>query len=284
MIKVELTSKQVEELRNYYLLELKKLQQRTTVLTELLNAIAAEPILAEYPKAGKGLKQSKAKSQSGKEISKIIQKEKPKRRGRPAPGPSWSDFVIELMKKENRPLSKEQIFTAYQDQHKVDLTGSTTAMRSLSQTLQRLRVKKNLVRSIPQEGKRTNLYGLVSHSNAQITILKKPAKINKEKKDLTLEEAAYQDSKSKWPQFIIDTLRKTNRVLTKSDFLRHAVVNFSIPNYDKSSTRNKISKVLSQMVKETKRLKTVKKPGINLPHYGLVEWFNENKKLIPEYK
>lgn len=282
MVKVELTTKQAEELKNHYILELEKLQQRSAEILSLLKSIGQESASAFPTDSGRIAKPLPVAAAPATTAPSQPAENKPKRRGRPTNNPPWSEYVVDLLKEKEKPLTKEQIFKTYQKQHGINLAGSKSAMASLNQALQRLRVRKNLITSIPREGKRGNFYKLNTNPVAPVEE-KKPAQEVKEVKAVK-KPTEEKGSKYNWPQFIVDTLIKTKRVLTRKDFLNHAMVHFSIPDREKSATLGKISPVITQMVKGSKRLKTVKKPGFRGSHYGLVEWFDDNKKLIPEFK
>jgi hypothetical protein len=313
MVQIDLTPKQVEELKNHYILELEKLQQRSAEVMGLLSKLVHGPI-ATLP-----AKQAELAQPAGKT------EEKTKRRGRPTTTPNLGDFIIQLLTEKNKPLTSEQIIKGYKKQFKIDLSGSTATMSSLNQTLFRLRAKQNLITSTRRKGKKGNVYSLVKKDVTPIVKTKpakekktaapiiktkpakekktaapiiktKPAKEKKtaarivktkpvkEKKAAAAKELVPAASKNNWPQFIVDTLNKHKRVLSLKDFLGNAMVQFSIPAKDKKSTYGKISPVLTQMVKAKDKIRAYRKAGTSLKFYALNDWFTDKNELITTYK
>lgn len=282
MVQIELTPKQVEELKDHYILELEKLQQRSSEIMGILNKLIHGPIRVEKPiekpvetltkRPGRKVKVKKPAEQP----EKII-----KRRGRPSNNPDWSNYIIQILKEKDKPLSREQILKSYQKQNKVDLSASKGALVSLNQSLQRLRVKHNLITSTRLKGKKGSLYSLTGQS-AKAVVRGRPRK-QKEKPVVEKKQRA-ENSKHNWPQFIVETLEKNKRLLSLKDFLNHAIVHFNIPPHDKKATYGRISPVLTQMVNKKDKIRTAKKEGFPFKFYGLNEWFNSNNELITVYQ
>jgi hypothetical protein len=268
MAQIDLTPKQIEELKNHYILELEKLQQRSAEIVGLLSKLVHGPI-APLPGIKDGLTQLGDKKE---EITK--------HRGRPASLPNLSDFIIQLLQEKNKSLTSEQIIKGYQKQYKIDLSSSPALMSSLNQVLFRLRAKRNLITSSRRKGKRGNVYSLVIQADTHVAKTKQ----KKEEKAETAESQLPADIKHNWPQFIVDTLNQAKRVLSLRDFINHAMVQFSIPLQDKKSIYGKISPVLTHMMKAKEKLRSYNKEGSSRRFYALNEWFTDKNELTTIYK
>jgi hypothetical protein len=199
-----------------------------------------------------------------------------KRRGRSSGSLNLSDFIVQILKEKNKPLTSEQMIKEYKKRYKIDLAGSKNTMASLNQSLFRLRAKQNLITSTRRKGKRGNLYSLV----AKTAVPKAKEKPKKEKRRVNPPAELPSGSKYNWPQFIVDTLTKSKRILPLNEFVRGALVHYQIPPTDKKSTYGKISPVLTQMSKNKDRIRSVKKEGSSKRFYVLNEWFNDKNELI----
>lgn len=296
MVKIEFTPKQVEELKNHYILELDKLHQRSAEIMGILSKLAHEPVFVEKAtEVSAPPPEKKEKEAKPVELPEI----KIKRRGRPTDNPNWSNFIPQLLKDQDKPLTKEQILKSYQKQYNVNLTGSKSAMMSLNQAIQRLRVRYNVITSSRRKGKKGNLYSLVT---AEVPQEKKPkgkvkaepkpkaeAKPKAEPKPIpqvqeTVDKKLPANTKYNWPLFIGETLTKAKRVLSLKDFVNHALVQYNDQLEDKKATYGKISPVLTQMAKNKDKIRTVRKEGTSRKFYGLTDWFNSNGELITTYK
>lgn len=262
MVQIDLTPKQVEELKNHYILELEKLQQRTSEVMGLLSRLVhgQVPPLPATTENKKEVKEKETSSPTGKL--------------------NWTDFILQLLKDKAKPLTVGQIIKEYQKQYKVNLSGSKTALSSLTQALFRLRSKQNLITSSKRKGKKGNIYSLVKQPDTAVvtTQPKKSDKVVKKEKELPA------NTKSKWPQFILDTLTKQKRILSVNEFVKYAMVHFELPAHDKKVTGKRIGPVLSHMVKTSKKIKSTRKAGQTGTFYGLTDWFTDKNELITIYK
>jgi hypothetical protein len=278
MIHIELTPKQAEELKNHYILELEKLNHRSAEIIGILSKLAHEPMVSEKPPVTTytpppvvQVEEIKPAQQADANI---------KRRGRPTNNPDWHNYIPQILREQDKPMTKDQIFKSYQKQYHVNLSGSKSAKSLLTQTLQRLRVKYNLLTSTKQKGHKGNFYSLTKpgDTSAVDTAPKEVASTDEPSKTLPA------NTKYNWPQFITDTLSKTKRILSLKDITHYAMVHYSIDEHDKKVTYGKISPVLSQLSKNKDKIRPVRKEGISRKYYGLTEWFNSKGELITLYK
>ncbi|MBM3435725.1 MAG: hypothetical protein FJY07_05855 [Bacteroidetes bacterium] len=282
MVQIEFTPRQAEELKNHYMLELEKLQHRSAEIMGILSKLVHEPTGEEKP-----MEPTPVKSfVTTKEIKPVEQTlSLIKRRGRPTTNPDWSNYIPQLLREHDKPMTKEQILKSYQKQYNVDLSNSNSAKLSLNQSIQRLRVRHNIITSTPRKGKKGNLFSLVKPGEVQIPKIK-PAKVAPAEVTVAEDTAKKIPSAPKysWSQFVTETLTKNKRILSLKDFVNHALVHFPEQLDDKKTTYGKISPILTQMSKSKDKIKTVRKPGISRKFYGLTEWFNGKGELITTFK
>jgi len=275
MVKIELTSEQASELRQHYIDELEKLQQRSNEILALLKAISPEPATAETT----DIKPAEEPASTGNQEKQSA--------------PGWSDYILKLLSERKRAVTKDQIFKTYQQEYKVNFPDPNAAKNRLSVALHYLQNKKQLIDSTPRKGKRGNLYRLVEETPPMIEKaipqepvqskpdVEKPKEVKVEKSGQT---ATVESPEKKFIQFIIDTLKKEKRIFNRDELLKYAMVNLGIPPQNKKSTQKKITDALTYMVKESGSLKKTKKEGKKGVFYGLVDWFGEDEKLIVDYR
>jgi len=280
MVNIELTSQQAEELKNFYVIELEKIQKRADEIKGLLTKLNSTtvPIATSTTKQVSEKTHKKITVQNLDEINLHKESE--------AHSPKWGDFIIQVLQEKQKPLTRKAITKLYEKHYNTNITKSKRS--GMEQALARLRVRNKKIQSIQTEGKKERLYGLTEWADKS-SLKTKPEKIVKTKKATSMiaikrDKRLPANTTYNWPQFIIDTLSKTKRVLTAKDFLQRAMVHYTIPKHDIVSTRGKLSPALSNMEKNTKKLKTVMKKGITGRCYGLTEWFDDDGKLIAIYK
>jgi len=279
MFKIELTPQQVNELKEIYTHELEKLQKREVEIREFLGKLEAKPPVISTPEETP-LKESIIKN------------------------PTWSNFIIQVLKDQQKPLSVKTITKLYKQQYEIKEALSKKALSSLTQSLFWLRTRKNQIQSIKTPGKKERMYSLVEwpattkpEVKSEIQPEPKPkrkyekkTKPKPEKKPrgikstVKLIKEQTDDSSYKWTQFIVDTLNKTKRVLTAKEFIRYATTTFNIPKHEIASVRNSLSPTLSNLARKQKSLKTVIKKGQRGKSYGLANWFNDEGELIADFK
>lgn len=286
MVNIELTPQQVEELKNFYIIELEKIQKRASEIKALLDKLDSKPLDINEPVTLGNKVKLKTKVTAHDQKVFIEPKE------RKTKNPNWINYVVELLKEQNKPLTSKEIIQSYEKQHSIDLSNSKYSVNALRQALHRLRVKNNRITNIKVKGKTEKLYGLIEWVDK--SVVEKTAKAKKIKPV----ENANQKPKTiikqvnkpplvltyNWPKFIFETLNKTKRVLTAKDFLKYAMVYYSIPKHEMEKTRGKLSPSLSRLERISKSLKTCKKDGQPGRFYGLPNWFDKNNKLIATYK
>jgi hypothetical protein len=306
MVQLNLTPKQVEELKNHYILELQRLQTRTAEIMSILGKLAQGDVTS-LP--------------APSEITEIaapatVQDSSAKRRGRPSNKPNITDFIIETLTENKKPMTTDQLIRAYKKKYQIDLVTMPGGMAAINQVLFRLRAKLHKIVSKSRKGKRGKVYALATEA-VKSTANKKPTKAAKPKaadvkaakpktpkikaapktKKTKTAKAKQANAKKKtpqpsvkitsgrdWPLFITETLHKQKRVLTLKELLGYAMVQFSIPAQEKKATLNEITAVLSAMLKAKDQIMSYKKEGSTLRHHALKEWFTDNKELITTYK
>lgn len=286
MVNIDLTPQQIEELKKYYESELEQMRKRTDEFQRLL--IKLDTKYSFDAKSSVPADKNEIKPLLTKLTSKKTIKIKPRK----TKNPNWRHFILTSLNEQNKPLSLKEFFKSYKRQYGIDASTSKTSGMALSQALYRLRVKDNIVKSFRINGKKEKVYGLIDNADKTVLLTdnakaKKPIKLKPNQKPKTVtarENKPPLVTTYNWPQFIFDTLNKTKRVLSASDFVRHAMVHFNIPKRDFEATRIKVSPALSNLDKNLKKLKTIKKAGQAARFYGLPEWFDYDNKLIVKYK
>jgi len=277
MIHIELTPKQAEELKNHYLLELEKLSQRSAEIIQLLSKLVHEPMISEKPPVI-------YTPPPFVQVEDIKPAQQPdvnlKRRGRPTNNPDWHNYIPQILREHDKPMTKDQIFKSYQKQYHVNLAGSKSAKSLLTQTLQRLRVRYNLLTSIKQKGHKGNFYSLRKPGDNSPAVIAPKELTSKDEPGVALPA----NTKYNWGQFITDTLSKNKRILSLKDITHYAMVHYSIDEREKKATYGKISPVLSQLSKSKDKIRPVRKDGVSRKYYGLSEWFNGKGELITLFK
>ncbi|MFA6922979.1 MAG: hypothetical protein WC223_01880 [Bacteroidales bacterium] len=289
MVNIELTPLQANELKNFYAIELEKIQKRAEEIRGLLKKLDDKHFSIKTPSASSSNTPTLIKSITVKPIPQQNNTASIKK-GQKSKNPNWGNYVLQVMQEQNKPLTKEQILKLYQKHFNISFSNPATATNSLSQALQRLRVKRNLIQSIKPKGQKRKLFSLVNIKDKAPTKTntntEKIVKTKKIEPKTTIERNRKYPSNTtyNWPKFIVETLNKTKRVLSVKDFLRHATVSLNIPKEGISSARNSLSPMLSTLVSKSKKLKALKKEGQTGRSYGLRNWFDDEGKLIAIYK
>ena len=286
MVKLELTPDQAVELKNFYVIELKKLQTRVDEIKGLIEKLDPKTII-NLPSAT-----AERRVNTKKDISAVPQTDTPSNKEEKTKTPNMGSFVIQLLQEQNKALTKEQIFKLYQKHYNLKLNKSAAAYRTLGRTLSRLRVEK-IIQSIKKAGTKDHLYSLTKWSDMKGTktspekIAKakkadsKPAKKISEKK--VSEKRISPNVKYNWPTFVLDTLNKTKRILSAKDFVQHAMVTFNFSSKDNAIPKRNIPPTLSIMAGKSKLIKSIKKDGQSVNSFGLPNWFDDGK-LLAVYK
>lgn len=262
MVQIDLTPKQVEELKNHYILELEKLQQRTSEVMGLLSRLVhgQVPPLPDTTENKKEIKKKETSIPTGKV--------------------NWTDFILQLLKDKDKPLTVDQILKEYKKQNKVTLSDPKNTLASINQTLFRLRSKQNLITSSRRKGKKGNVYSLVKQPDTAVVKAQPKVSDKKVKKEKELPSSP----KSTWSQFVLDILAKQKRILSVNEFVKYAMVQFDLPATDKKVTGKRIGPVLSYMATKSKKIKSTRKAGQKGTFYGLTDWFTDKNELITIYK
>ena len=90
--------------------------------------------------------------------------------------------------------------------------------------------------------------------------------------------------KSRWTTTIIELLEGQGKLLSSRAIVDEVMKSQSIPTTDYSKTRSIIAGSLSDLVLETKRLKTIPIRGQKGNLYGLTQWFDNSGNLLDKNK
>lgn len=280
MVNIELTSQQAEELKNFYVIELEKIQKRADEIKGLLIKLntSSVPIATSTTKQVSEKTHKKITVQNIKEITLHKESE--------AHNPKWGDFIIQVLQEKQKPLTRKAITKLYEKHYNTNISKSNRS--GLEQALARLRVRNKKIQSIKTEGKKEALYGLTEWEVKPIkkTVTTKIVKVKKDNPKTAIKPTIQSPEKNtlSWPNFILETLNKTKRVMSLKEFLQQAIVAFNIPKHRIESARNSLSPMLSYLVRKSKTLKTVTKEGQAGRSYGISKWFDDDDKLIAIYK
>ena len=90
--------------------------------------------------------------------------------------------------------------------------------------------------------------------------------------------------KASWTTTIVELLQDQNKLLSSKAIVEEVMKRQNIPAGEYSKTRSIIAGSLSDLVLETKRLKTVPIPGQKGNMYGLSQWFDNSGNLLEKNK
>lgn len=169
MVQIELTTQQIEELKNHYILELEKLQHRSAEIMGILSKLVNERLAPIREKMAETVQQITDESAA-----------QPEGRGRKSGSANWSNFIIELLNEKKKPLTSKQIIKEYEKRNNVKIKGTKAAQFSLNQALFRLRSHKNLITSTKRKGKKGNLWKLTAQADAGEAKAKRKTRKKKE--------------------------------------------------------------------------------------------------------
>lgn len=287
MVNIELTQQQADELKDFYAIELEKIQRRTDEIKGLLNKLGTGPLDISKPVT------SLTKVRLDTIVTDQQQKESVESMTGKTKNLKWSNYIIKVLKEQNKPMTIKQIIKSFEKQNDIDLSSSNDPFYAVTQALNRLRVKNNLIYNKRIKGKRDRLFGLVEWNDKSDSVTKtaKAKKIEPIKKVNQKSETIIDLDKKRplnvpynWPKFIFETLTKTKRVLSAKDLLKYAMVFYNLPKIEMATIRVKLAAALSRQEKIVKSLRTCKKDNQVGRFFGLPDWFDGNNKLIVDYK
>jgi len=281
MTNIELTKEQVEELKVFYKIELEKSLKRTNEIKAILDKLDLKPDPIVKPDVTMGKPQKQKVISVPKETKKYL---------------NWGDQILELLQEKQKPLSLKEIAKILVIQNNIPKSDLNKTNYAVQQSIYRLRTINKKLQAIKVAGKLEKLFGLTEWTkeldNIPVTTLE--SKSNEETQtnpqEIKTDISEQKEAKSilrlayNWPEFVKETLKTKQRVLTGTEFLNHAMKFYNIKTKDKSSIKGKLAPVLSNLVSKFKILKSVQKKGIKGKSYGLKEWFDETGNLISIYK
>ena len=274
MVSIELTPQQAEELKNFYISELEKIQTRSDIIKEIIIKLDIEYAPISLPEV------VQVNKKASKEIISQDEKE--------IKNPKWNDFIIQVLQEAQKPLSSKALIKLYSKQYKEHIVKPETLKFNLAQSLYVMRVKTKQIQSIKIIGENEKLYGLTEW-DIESTLKTKPKKqiktiINEPEVPFVLDNATSSKAPFKWSQVIKEILIKQKRILTLNEILLYAMKHFEINANKKRATRGSISTTINYLKKKKRLIKPIQKKGIRGMSYGLLEWFDDDGKLIVEYK
>ncbi|MFH0866179.1 MAG: hypothetical protein V1904_08285 [Bacteroidota bacterium] len=282
---MELTLHLIDELKSFYAIELKNIQRRADEIKGIIKKLETMTLISSDPATS--LNKTKLKTK----VTDHQQKEFIEPKTRKTKNPNWTNYVIEALKEQGEPMSVKDMLKAYEKRYNINVSNSKRSIGALSKVLQRLRVNNNRINNIKVNGQNEKLYGLVEWTDKSVSTTPKAKKTKplikvnqKPKTIIKLNNKPPLTPTNKWTKFIFETLNKTKRVLSAKDFSKYAMVYFNLPKHEMETTRVKLSPALSRLEIIVKSLKTCKKDGQSVRFYGLPDWFDDNNKLISDYK
>lgn len=287
MDNIDLTLNLVDKLKSFYAIELKNIQRRADEIKGLIRKLEKMTLISSKPAT------TLTKIGLKTKMTDLQQKEFSEDKTKRTKNLNWSNFAVQILKEQNKPMTILQILKSYEKQNNIKVANSKRHFGSLAKAINRLRVDDNRINSIKVIGKKERLYGLVEWPDKSASV-SKTAKAKKTVPIINVNQkpktVINPDSKAplplgnKWTKFIFETLNKTKRVLSAKDFLKYAMVYFNLPKHETETTRVKLSPALSKLEIIAKSIKTCKKTGQSGRFYGLPNWFDDNNKLIVDYK
>lgn len=271
MVNIELSQQQAEELKNFYISELDKLNKRSEVIRELLGKLDTEHAFIKLPGTAqvKEITPEKITPEEGKVFKNL----------------KWPDFIINALHEKQKPLTRVAFTELYEKRYNVKIADTGSERYALEQTLYKLRVKDKLIESIRRKGVKGKLYGLTEWTDKPVLKNKNGEETN----NISKVTEAGSDSLTgykhtyNWPQFVKETLIKQKRILTLNELIEYAMNQFNIPEDKMVKTRGNLSPTVSNLRKK-KILMPAKKPGFRGTAYGMAEWFDNEGNLIVDYK
>jgi hypothetical protein len=185
MVNIELTPLQVAELKNFYMVELEKLEKRTDEIRGLLSKLNKLPVAAKTRK--NRIPGNKAKNEAPDlaptiNLSRKVRRTKPKpekkikaKKIEPKPAVkltekktdsrikyNWPKFVVDTLNKTRRVLSAKEFIqhavVAFNlSKHEINI-----AKNSISPTLSVLTSKAKTLKTVKKEGQKAKSFGLTT--------------------------------------------------------------------------------------------------------------------------
>ena len=307
---IPLTENEINHIKEMYAQELERLQKRASEISSMLKklqgkmeAIEEKPIKKVEKAAVKAAKPAKRKyARKNAETPVTVEKkvktieEKPKaKRGRPA------------KKVEVKAGAKAEVKSEKKTGKKIKIAGKKTEKTAKTQITSKVenitKVKKGrpakAKKGRPTKAKKGKPAKAQKASKAKNTV--KVTKTAKTKKGRPAKAArtkaasiavkgkrgrkkSESSKKSRWTTTIIDLLENQKKVLSSRAIVDEVMKRQNIPATEYSKTRSIVAGSLSDLVLETKRLKTVPIPGQKGKLYGLAQWFDEKGNLTDKSK
>ena len=259
MTTITFADHELDELKNFYQLELDKTAKRLEDLKGIIQKLSGQSQTQESP-----LIEPKKES-----IIPVTRKAKSKKTK--SSTISWRTFIPRLLKKENRFLNIPDI--AKTAMEKFNLTDRDKTLHTLTTTLARM-AKMGVLKSEQKEGQRMKYYGLTSMTaETQVVPADKETTTNGSEIALPAKSAqphAKSITKTKtpvisWRKFIPQIIEEKGS-LTIQEFANEAMKKFNYSNRDQ--LLRTLSPTLVRMTKLGK-LTFDKKPGQRSNSYGL---------------
>jgi hypothetical protein len=299
---IPLTENEINHIKEMYAQELERLQKRASEISSMLKklqgkmeAIEEKPIKKVEKAAVKAAKPAKRKyARKNAETPVTVEKkvktieEKPKaKRGRPA------------KKVEVKAGAKAEVKSEKKTGKKIKIAGKKTEKTAKTQITSKVENITKAKKGRPAKAKKGKPAKAQKASKAKNTV--KVTKTAKTKKGRPAKAArtkaasiavkgkrgrkkSESSKKSRWTTTIIDLLENQKKVLSSRAIVDEVMKRQNIPATEYSKTRSIVAGSLSDLVLETKRLKTVPIPGQKGKLYGLAQWFDEKGNLTDKSK
>jgi hypothetical protein len=287
MKNVPLTANEIDKIKEVYSQELDRLRKRASELSSMLKKLQRKSEVIE-DKTGKKIekpgKKNKATSVSENK-TKVVGKKAKGKRGRPA-RKTVAKVVAKAEVKTGKKVKRKKA-----GRKQTAGRSKIVKAQSSSKGLQTNKAKKGKTLNVK---KATKVKAKRSRAVKAKTVLK-AAKVSKAKKIAKAKpivakkgkpgrKKSEASKKSRWTTTIAELLEAQNKLLSSRAIVDEIMKKQNIPAADYSKTRSIVAGSLSDLVLETKKLKTVPLPGQKGKLYGLTEWFDDKGNVLDKSK
>jgi hypothetical protein len=305
---IPLTDNEINHIKEVYSQELERLQKRTHEISTILKKLQGKAEVAIEEKkidkiAAKPAITGKRKYTKKNAVSANTEKKTKGKRGRPAKikteAKAETKTEAKVVKKRGRkPKDVKPVKTIKAAKPaKVAKTAKATAKTAKAKT----KVEKTAKAKTSKTAKTAKAAKTAKPAKAvKATKTAKPVKAAKTAKAKTAKTAKAEKSvaekgkrgrkksenskKSRWTTTIIELLEGQGKLLSSRAIVDEVMKSQNIPTTDYSKTRSIIAGSLSDLVLETKRLKTIPIRGQKGNLYGLTQWFDNSGNILDKNK
>lgn len=151
--------------------------------------------------------------------------------------------------------------------------------KELRETLNKLEHIQSVLAKLDENGTRIDIRVTGLHTETPESIISgvSAKKIKRKTRKKT-------GPKAIWGEFIIDTLKALDRPLTYEDLIAEAIKHFKTPEEKLVSTRQAVVNSAFRLRKHHGEVETIGVKGQKEKFVGLIDWFEDNGALKPQYK